>query len=421
MLAGVLALALVAALTGWDVVEDRSAHAADCVVAAGGDVAAAEDYRTGAEASARIIEAAGPTAVLALGDLAYETGTDAEFAAYYAPTWGRFKQITRPVPGNHEYQSGAGGYFRYFGVPSFYAFDICGWRAVALNSEVSHGPQIAFLAAERAAHPERPLLVYWHRPRFSSGQHGDDAGVHALWQAAVSAGAKIVLTAHEHSYERFAPMDSAGQGDPTGPRQFVSGTGGHRLRPFGTVKPNSEARIAGRPGALLLTLSPTSYAWRYVDTAGTQDTGTVSFASTSPQTPFPLPPGPTGRPTPSSPAPPQAPSVVAPTLVLGRSAIPYGASEDVRVRGSAGSPVDLYAASLPGTVHKVIRSTTLDGAGVATWSLQPGATTSLYAVVDGERTGRATLGVARAVTLGVRQTSRGHRFSGRVDRPLAGL
>jgi hypothetical protein len=42
--------------------------------------------------------------------------SDEQFAKCYGPTWGRFKDRTRPAPGNHEYHSdGASGYVHYFG------------------------------------------------------------------------------------------------------------------------------------------------------------------------------------------------------------------------------------------------------------------------------------------------------------------
>jgi hypothetical protein len=54
--------------------------------------------------------------VLALGDEAYPRGSVANFEECYEPSWGRFKERTRPVPGNHEYHTeGASGYFEYFG------------------------------------------------------------------------------------------------------------------------------------------------------------------------------------------------------------------------------------------------------------------------------------------------------------------
>ena len=102
-----------------------NASGESCVVAAAGDVAGEDDYRTGAARTAKLIAAEQPQRVLALGDLAYSDGTAAEFADYYDPTWGEFKSITAPAPGNHEYGSDGKGYFDYFDVAPNYAFDLC--------------------------------------------------------------------------------------------------------------------------------------------------------------------------------------------------------------------------------------------------------------------------------------------------------
>ena len=42
-------------------------------------------------------------AVAALGDVQYYCGGAAAFAASYDPSWGRFRSLTRPAVGNHEY------------------------------------------------------------------------------------------------------------------------------------------------------------------------------------------------------------------------------------------------------------------------------------------------------------------------------
>ena len=65
-----------------------------------GDIAGCKSL-DGAEATAKLIEKI-PGTVFAAGDLAYERGTAAEFRDCYGPTWGRFKNRTRPAPGNHE-------------------------------------------------------------------------------------------------------------------------------------------------------------------------------------------------------------------------------------------------------------------------------------------------------------------------------
>ena len=80
------------------------------------------------------------TAVLPLGDEQYETGTLDGFSGSYDPTWGQFKAITKPVPGNHEYQTpGATGYYSYYGAAAgdptkgYYSYDLGSWHMIALN------------------------------------------------------------------------------------------------------------------------------------------------------------------------------------------------------------------------------------------------------------------------------------------------
>jgi hypothetical protein len=69
----------------------------------------------------------------------------------------------------------------------------------------------------------------------------------------------VVLSAHDHDYERFVPQDPDGWADPIqGIRQFVVGTGGKNLHRFRTVEANSEVRNADSFGVLLLALHPGS-------------------------------------------------------------------------------------------------------------------------------------------------------------------
>ena len=90
-----------------------SAKAKDAVIIAAGDIARCGSPGHGK--TAKIISKMVGT-VLALGDLAYEAGSPKEFRDCYEPTWGKFKDRTRPAPGNHEYRTNAaGGYFSYWG------------------------------------------------------------------------------------------------------------------------------------------------------------------------------------------------------------------------------------------------------------------------------------------------------------------
>jgi hypothetical protein len=249
---------------------------APCVVAAAGDVAGEETYKTGAAQTAELISSQQPQKVLALGDMAYPDGTVAEYADYYDPTWGDLKPITAPTPGNHEYNSDGKGYFDYFDVEPNYAFDVCGWHIVSVDQYASMRKAAAFIQEEGTAAGDAPLLVFWHEPRFSSGtEHGTNPDLQPLWKAAVAAGAEIVLNAHDHNYERFEPLDANGERRSGGTVQFVSGNGGHNLRDIGDREPHSASAIEGTPGVLFLTLWPDGYDWSYRDVEGrTGDAGT---------------------------------------------------------------------------------------------------------------------------------------------------
>ena len=224
-----------------------------------------------------------PGTVFTLGDNAYEDGTPAEFESCYGPTWGRFLGRTRPSPGNHEYNTpGAAGYFGYFGDRAgpagrgYYAYDDGAWRIYSLNSNCGEiggcGPgsaQLRWLEADLASNPGRCVLAYWHHPRYSSGEHGNQAFMDPIWDALYDAGAELVLAGHDHSYERFAAMNKSGDlALGKGITSFVVGTGGRDAYEFDQVLPASQARSTGVPGVLELTLAPDGWSSRFVPIAG---------------------------------------------------------------------------------------------------------------------------------------------------------
>jgi hypothetical protein len=233
----------------------------------------------GDSATAQIIDGIQGTVFVA-GDNAYPDGSADNYAKCYAPTWGRFKSRTRPVPGNHEYNTpGAAGYFGYFGSaagdPStgYYSYDLGGWHIVALNSVIlrsAGSPQEQWLRADLAANQTKCTLAYWHYPRFSSGAtHGSDLSMQAFWQALYDFNADIVISGHEHVYERFSPQGANGERDDAhGIREFVVGTGGAGNYTFGVTQPNSEMRYNATWGVLKLTLYPDHYDWQYIPTSG---------------------------------------------------------------------------------------------------------------------------------------------------------
>ncbi|HLO35203.1 MAG TPA: hypothetical protein VK194_03940, partial [Candidatus Deferrimicrobium sp.] len=129
--------------------------------------------------------------------------------------------------------------------------------------------QETWLRADLAAHPAACTLAYWHHPRFSSGEHGNDESVAPFWEQLHAAGAELIVNGHDHDYERFAPQDPSGAVErPGGLREIVVGTGGAELRAFHTQAANSEFRQAGTYGVLRLTLHPFNYDWEFLPTSG---------------------------------------------------------------------------------------------------------------------------------------------------------
>jgi 3',5'-cyclic AMP phosphodiesterase CpdA len=215
--------------------------------------------------------------VLTLGDHTYPRGRPEEFTACYGPTWGRFRDRTYPSPGNRESAThDAAGYFGYFGqraARGFYSFELGNWHLVSLDSNLSGAAmaaQLAWLREDLASHQAPCTLAYWHHPLYSSGGHGNIAVMHDAWQLLYRAGAELVLSGHDHDYERFAPQDADGRLDPArGIRQFVAGTGGAFATPFLWPRAHSEFRENNRYGVLRLRLLDDGYEWRFMPVAGT--------------------------------------------------------------------------------------------------------------------------------------------------------
>ena len=96
----------------------------------------------------------------------------------------------------------------------------------------------------------------------------DGRTLQPLWEAAVSAGADIVLNAHDHHYERFEALDADGDPRADGTVEFVSGNGGHHLRDTGDRELHSAAVATGVPGVLFLEFRADGYDWTYTDVEG---------------------------------------------------------------------------------------------------------------------------------------------------------
>jgi hypothetical protein len=259
-----------------------SPDAPGLTVYAAGDIARcaySDPAYSGAADTARTVTAGlalDPAAVvLTLGDHTYPRGRTKEFTDCYGPTWGKFKDRTWPAPGNHEYYTPqAKPYFAYFGERAgrgYYSLDLKGWHIVSLDSNLNpaeHAAQIEWLRSDLAAHPARCTLAFWHHPLYSSGGHGSIPKMRDAWRLLQDAGAELVLSGHDHDYERFAPQDADNRLDRArGMRQFVVGTGGAYPTPFLLTVKNSEMRDSGRTGVLKLRLLDGRYEWEFLESA----------------------------------------------------------------------------------------------------------------------------------------------------------
>jgi hypothetical protein len=219
--------------------------------------------------------------VVTLGDNVYENGTAEEFANCFGPTWGAFKERIRPAPGNHDYNTpGAGPYFDYFGAKAgpdrlgWYSFDFGGWHFIMLNgvADVSRGSEQYRWAEADLAQSQDTLctIAVLHYPAFNSGAtYGSVLAMRPFFDLLQSAGVEMLLSGHEHIYERFAPQRADGTADSLrGMRQFIVGTGGHELNPLALPIPNSEFRYNGGWGVLRLSLREASYDWQFVPVGG---------------------------------------------------------------------------------------------------------------------------------------------------------
>ncbi|NUT55774.1 MAG: alkaline phosphatase [Thermoleophilia bacterium] len=242
-----------------------SLHAPPPTIVAAGDIASCRS--TGDEQTAAIV-ARTPGTVAVLGDAVYERGTAAEYRDCYS--WRRFRARTRAAIGNHEYGTpGARPTKAYFKLPDrgWYSYELGDWHVVVLNSNCgpaggceAGSPQQRWLASDLASSTAACTLAYWHHARFSSGLHGSDPTLAALWRTLADAGADVVLAGHDHHYERFAPID--------GIRSFVVGTGGRSHYPVLRRLPRSAVANWTTYGVLELTLRPRAYEWRFLPVAG---------------------------------------------------------------------------------------------------------------------------------------------------------
>jgi hypothetical protein len=242
--------------------------------------------------------------VLYLGDV-YDKGTSTEFYNWYGagPTYfGQFRSITNPTIGNHEYENGvAPGYFDYWdNVPHYYSYNVAGWHFVTIDSTTQYNqtqpgtPQYDWLVQDLTNNTSACTIVYFHHPFFTIGPEGSATRLSSIWSLMEQKGVDVVLTGHDHEYQRWYPLDANGNIDPNGITEFVAGAGGHGVRPFVTSDPRVAVGYDTSPnalGALRMVLNTTGLTFQYINIYGSiLDSGAIACNGATPDTTPPTAP-----------------------------------------------------------------------------------------------------------------------------------
>lgn len=220
--------------------------------------------------------------ILTVGDNNYPAGSaetiDANigqyFAEYIAPYTGSYGvggEVNRffPTLGNHDYDTAnAQAYFDYFSLPGnerYYDFRQGAVHFFALNSDYREPDGVGMSSAqatwlrEALAASDAPWkVVYFHTAPYSSGMQGSTDWMRWPFKAW---GASLVLSGHDHSYERL---------EVDGLTYLVNGLGGGAIYGFVNILPESRMRYNEQYGALLIEADADTLTARFINTDGTE-------------------------------------------------------------------------------------------------------------------------------------------------------
>jgi tartrate-resistant acid phosphatase type 5 len=213
---------------------------------------------------AALIKSWNPHAILTTGDNNYPSGAaatiDRNIGAYYhafiAPYRGAYGAGTTenrffPTLGNHDWDTpGARPYLDYFSLPGnerYYEKVLGKVHLFALDSDPREPDGVSpdsvqgvWLRNAMAASTACWKIVVMHHPPYSSGAHGSSAWMQWPYR---EWGADLVLTGHDHTYERVVVG---------GLTYIVSGLGGNTRYSFGAPVAGSVERYNGDVGAVLV-------------------------------------------------------------------------------------------------------------------------------------------------------------------------
>jgi hypothetical protein len=206
---------------------------------------------------------------LHVGDMAYGSGTDAEFTEKFFTPYEKTLRNTVcwAILGNHEGktssgESGTGPFYDCYICPTkaesgglasgreaYYSFDYGKVHFIGLDSHDldrrKSGAMAEWLKADLEATNAAWLVAYWHHPPYTKGTHDSDTESQLvemreqIMPILESGGVDIVFTGHSHIYERSMLIDGAyatpttadgvvlddGDGDPAGDGAYAKSEG----------------------------------------------------------------------------------------------------------------------------------------------------------------------------------------------------
>ena len=158
------------------------------------------------------------------------------------------------------------------------------------------GTQYQWLASDLAAHPGACTIVYYHHPLFNIGAEGATVEMQPIWKLLAQYGVTLVLNGHDHTYQRWQPLDGEGLPKPDGITEIVEGASGHGLQTFKTTDNRMAFGLDSNNqlfGALLLQLNPDGAQFSFRATDGSiPDSGVIPCVGRAPDNTAPSAPGP---------------------------------------------------------------------------------------------------------------------------------
>jgi predicted phosphodiesterase len=182
-------------------------------------------------------ETAEVAAVITTGDNFYFDETDPLMAPF---AWAEEAAIPFVVSwGNHDIATPARidaveSEFEHadrWGIHEWGSLDIIVLDSTQVDSE----DQLTFFDAAMAG-SEDPTIVVFHHPPYSCGSHGGTEAIRDNWVALFDDDVLLVLSGHEHNYQRFAS---------DGVNYVVTGGGGRFLTPLAECPPEHPERLFG--------------------------------------------------------------------------------------------------------------------------------------------------------------------------------